>query len=191
MSDTAESILDIAERMIRDGGYHSFSFRQIADELGIKSASIHYHYPSKEDLGLAVVTRYTEHFIFALGDPSKNKHPVKLYVDAFHGAFQGSCNPCLCGVMAGEVGKLAAPIRDTLQAFSEQNIRWLKEALKVERPDWSTLKRDSIASLIFSALEGAITFAGVTGQETYLKKVSNSILELLVDDSPVTQDYEN
>ncbi len=182
MSDTAESILDIAERMIRSGGYHSFSFRQIADELGIKSASIHYHYPSKEDLGLAVVQRYTDRFMLSLGDPTERKRPIKLYVDAFNAAFQNSCNPCLCGVMAGESGKLGVPICESLQSFSEKNIAWLKQALKTERPDWSASKRESVASLIFSALEGAITFAGVTGQDTHLKKVSDSALKLLVDE---------
>ena len=66
MNERASQIIDSAIRMIRAGGYHSFSFRQIAAELGIKSASIHYHFPTKEDLGVALTKRYTENFVASL-----------------------------------------------------------------------------------------------------------------------------
>jgi len=68
MNERASQIIDTAIKMIREGGYHSFSFRQIATELGIKSASIHYHFPSKEDLGVAVMVRYTEIVVDAIAD---------------------------------------------------------------------------------------------------------------------------
>jgi TetR/AcrR family transcriptional repressor of nem operon len=69
MSDNKTKIIDAAENMIRSGGYNGFSFRDIAAEIGIKSSSVHYYYPRKEDLALEVAVRYKENFIAALGDP--------------------------------------------------------------------------------------------------------------------------
>jgi len=67
MTDTRTKILDLAEKLIRQHGYHAVSFRDLADELGIKSASIHYHFRHKEDLGEAVIARYAEAFHEGLG----------------------------------------------------------------------------------------------------------------------------
>ena len=32
---------------MRRGGFHGFSFRDLAADVGIKSASVHYHFPIK------------------------------------------------------------------------------------------------------------------------------------------------
>ena len=60
MSDIATSILDAAERRMRRGGFNGFSFREIATDVGVKSSSVHYHFPTKEKLAAAVIRRYTE-----------------------------------------------------------------------------------------------------------------------------------
>ena len=52
-STTAEDILDRAEALIQTRGYSAFSYQDISDTLGIRKASIHYHFPSKTDLGVA------------------------------------------------------------------------------------------------------------------------------------------
>ena len=110
MNETAKKITDIAERMIRDGGYHSFSFRQIADELEVKSASIHYHFPTKEALGELVTKRYTENFLASLGRPEEHKDPIGFYISAFETALKVDGRTCLCGVLAAESGRLLSLI---------------------------------------------------------------------------------
>ena len=47
MSETAERLMDLAEAHIRNAGYGGFSFRDLAAEIGIKSASVHHHFPTK------------------------------------------------------------------------------------------------------------------------------------------------
>ena len=173
------TIIDIAERMIRDGGYHSFSFRQIADELGIKSASIHYHFPSKDDLGEAVIERYTENFMTALSDPNAVAKPIQKYIAAFEGALRDSERGCLCGVLSGEAGKLPEGIRDGLKKFTEENLAWLESALMKQCPDWPKGKRKQIALLVFSALEGAISIAAMTERGEQLKAVGDSLKKLV------------
>jgi len=51
LSDTAERILDIAQDLIQRRGFNAFSYHDIAAPMGIRKASIHYHFPSKADLG--------------------------------------------------------------------------------------------------------------------------------------------
>src|SRR5690606_18314622 len=68
MGDTAQQIIDLAEDAIATKGYSAFSFREIAALMGIKSASIHYHFPTKPHLGLAVASRYRQGYAAALAD---------------------------------------------------------------------------------------------------------------------------
>ncbi len=59
MSDVAAAIMDAAERRMRKGGFSGFSFREIAADVGVKSSSVHYHFPTKENPAAAVIQRYT------------------------------------------------------------------------------------------------------------------------------------
>src|SRR6201996_9573655 len=61
MSDVKTAIMDAAERRIQLGGFGGFSFREIAADVGIKSSSVHYHFPTKEDLAAAVIRRWAEY----------------------------------------------------------------------------------------------------------------------------------
>ena len=61
-----DDLLKVAEVKVRQGGYNNFSFREIANEVGIKSASVHYHFPTKADLGAELAHQYTDAFLSAL-----------------------------------------------------------------------------------------------------------------------------
>lgn len=63
MNETAQRLMDLAEAHIRHAGYRGFSFRDLAAELGIKSASVHHHFPTKASLAAAVVRRYGDRFL--------------------------------------------------------------------------------------------------------------------------------
>ena len=116
----------IAIRRIREGGYHSFSVREIADELGIKSASIYYHFPSKEALGIAVAKDYTRLFLDSLGSPSDHANPIEHFLKAFQKALETQKAACLCGILAAESRRLPEPVRDALAGFTEGNINGYK-----------------------------------------------------------------
>ena len=60
MSEVAQALMDAAERRMRIGGFNAFSFREIAADVGVKSSSVHYHFPTKEKLAAAVIHRYTD-----------------------------------------------------------------------------------------------------------------------------------
>ena len=112
-SETAEQILDLAETLIQTRGYSAFSYQDIADALGIRKASIHYHFPSKADLGVAVINRYIDRFDAALtevaGDESQSSMAMlELYVQPYLQFARAPDRVCLCGALAGEM--LALPL---------------------------------------------------------------------------------
>src|SRR5215212_6693077 len=67
-TDTADRILDLAERLVQTRGFNGFSYADIASELGVTKASLHYHFPTKAELGRCLINRYGEAFAQALAD---------------------------------------------------------------------------------------------------------------------------
>ena len=71
-----DEILAASESLIRKVGFNGFSTRDVADAVGIKAASVHYHFPMKSDIGVAVTERYTLRFLEDLGDPvARDRRP--------------------------------------------------------------------------------------------------------------------
>lgn len=85
-----QPMLKAAENKVRLGGYSNFSFRELANEIGIKSASVHYHFPTKADLGAELAHQYTDAFIAVLGEPeahkANGKNPIDIYTQLFRNA---------------------------------------------------------------------------------------------------------
>src|SRR4030095_11910383 len=61
-TNTQRTILNLAESLLQDKGFNGFSYAHIASGLGVKNAAIHYHFPTKEELGCAVIKRYRDRF---------------------------------------------------------------------------------------------------------------------------------
>lgn len=176
-NETASQILDVAESMIREGGYFGFSFRQIADQLKIKSASVHYHYSTKEALSIAVAERYTHRFLEALGNAA-DAEAIERYVNLFKQSLETDGRACLCGILAGESGKLPDSLRRELQTFSDRNLAWLKLAFESQKPDVPAEQHHRLAMVLFSGLEGAMVFAALHGRPAHLGDVGKALLDL-------------
>src|SRR5947209_12788090 len=80
---TAQRILDIAERLIQTRGFNSFSYSDIAKELGITKASLHYHFAGKAELGQALITRYGERFAQALAQINRDRPDARAKLEAY------------------------------------------------------------------------------------------------------------
>ena len=176
MSSTRSKILDTAEEMVRAGGYNGFSFREIATLIGIKSASVHHHFPTKEALMLEVARRYHENFFAALGVPKPARHSpevqLELYCEVFKKAFQSSERSCLCGVLTNEAEQLPDSVREVVIEFVQANIAWLEQALEKSPNDLNAVKR---AELVYSALEGAMGVASLKQDQLWIDRVSEAV----------------
>src|SRR6516164_5836758 len=128
-----EEILDVAEAMIRNAGFNAFSTRDVASTVGIKAASVHYHFPTKADMGVAVTERYTDRFLNQLGDPGRFKNGarevVSLYVNSFRQTLVRDDKLCLCAVLGAEIGGLPQEVSSHTRIFFDRNLAWLRKAL--------------------------------------------------------------
>ena len=166
-SSKPDEILDAAERMARTGGYNGFSFREIAKQVGIKAASVHYHFPGKEELGVALARRYTERFLGALGAPDDPEVPpealLRRYVEAYRKSLVEDGLMCLCGVFGAEIAYLPGAVADQAKHFFDANIAWLARVLeRAAERDGAALTRTAArdeAMRRIATLEGAMILA--------------------------------
>src|SRR5258706_8540998 len=115
-SDTGEQILDLAETLIQTRGYSAFSYQDIADSLGIRKASIRYHFPSKTELGIAVVDRYIARFGAGLATISDDQSQSSMtmldfYVQPYLQFPSTPDRGCRSGALAGEMLALPPALR--------------------------------------------------------------------------------
>ena len=149
-TDTRETIMTVAKAMVQARGYNALSFREIAKDIGIKSASIHYYFPTKGDLGAAVAQRYTDDAVGSfeqlLASPLDLAARFERYIAVFRAALLNDNRMCLYGIMAAEYGDLPPPVRVAVDGFSAANARWLVQLLDAD---------EARALAIFAAIEGA------------------------------------
>lgn len=160
MSDTIDRLLDAAETSIRLRGYHAVSFRELADDLGIKSSSVHYYFRQKEDLGLAVVERYTARVFAALTEEAANAETpadnLAALCAVYRQALKGSDSICLCGMLGAESAGLPDKLATAVAAFFHANIDWIAETLPPAVPAKARRER---ATHVLATLQGAMTVA--------------------------------
>ena len=81
--DTASRILDVAERLVQSRGFNAFSYADVAWELKVTKASLHYHYPGKAELGEALIDRYTGRFVDALAAIDARENDARAKLEAY------------------------------------------------------------------------------------------------------------
>jgi len=163
-ADREAAIIQVAEDMVRHGGYNSFSFRNIASAIGIKSSSVHYHFSTKEHLGVAVTKHYTDKFIASLGNAcdlvASGKDPINIYVKAFRKALSQDKGMCLCGMLGAEADVLPERVINETRQFFVRNIAWLETAYRAKGVSKGAKEK---AVQAISLLEGAMLTSNVMG----------------------------
>jgi TetR/AcrR family transcriptional repressor of nem operon len=164
-SGTAERVLDIAERLTQIRGFNNFSYADIATELGITKASLHYHYPGKAELGQALITRYAARFDQALDDIDRDvpsaRAKLEAYADLYAGVLRNE-RMCMCGILAAEYPTLPAAMQAEVVRFFDENQKWLAKLLEEGKTDGTLTFRgqpEEVAQGILSTLEGAMLVA--------------------------------
>jgi TetR/AcrR family transcriptional repressor of nem operon len=164
-SGTAERALDIAERLTQIRGFNNFSYADIATELGITKASLHYHYPGKAELGQALITRYTERFDQALDEINRAlpnaRAKLEAYADLYAGVLRNE-RMCMCGILAAEYPTLPAAMQSEVVRFFDENQQWLAGVLADGKSEGTLTYRgraEDVAQSILSTLEGAMLVA--------------------------------
>ena len=181
-SDAAQGILNVAEELAQKRGYNGFSYADVAARLHVTKASLHYHFPSKADLGCALIARYRAIFTSALEaiDDQEADPPKKLqrYV-ALYDAVMRNDRMCLCGMLAAEYATLPPPMQTQLMLFFDANEKWLTSVLKSGCRAGSfafTETAGDRARVLVGALEGAMLVARSYGDPRRFRSAAHSLL---------------
>lgn len=180
-----DQILDYAQILVQTRGYNAMSYRDLANEIGIKTSSIHYYFPSKEDLALELVKRYRESFKEALLKiDAETKEPnlkFKRYVDLFAETVRAG-KICLCGMFASDQITLPTSTQSQVKKFYVENEEWLARLLDEGRERGKFVFEGSPAikaETIFSMLEGAMIAARLFNDEKRLLSAAKWVLSTL------------
>jgi TetR/AcrR family transcriptional repressor of nem operon len=153
-----EAILAAARRTAQAHGYSGLNFRDLADEVGIKAASIYHHFPSKADLGAAVARRYWENTAADLDSMlAETSDPVRSlyqYPDIFRKSLEADNRMCLCSFMSAEYDDLPEAVKKEVQTFADVNVAWLSKVLSAAAVVNSG-ESEQRARAIFAAVAGA------------------------------------
>jgi TetR/AcrR family transcriptional regulator, transcriptional repressor for nem operon len=183
--NTAQRILDVAERLVQSRGFNGFSYANVAAELGMTKASLHYHFPGKAELGEALIVRYAARFADALEriDAGTGDAPAKL--DAYAGLYAEVLRGgrmCLCGILAAEYETLPEPMREAIVGFFDDNVTWLTHVLAQGLSDDTLSFQGSPAEegqTILSGLEGAMLVARPYGDLGRFQSAATRLLARL------------
>jgi TetR/AcrR family transcriptional repressor of nem operon len=188
---TATRILDVAERLAQVRGFNGFSYADIAAEVGITKAALHYHFASKADLGEALISRYAARFGEALAaiDAGTTAAPAKLqgYAELYVGVLRNQ-RMCLCGMLAAEYPTLPDAMQASVVGFFDQNEAWLQDVLEQGRGDGSlhfTGPARDVARMIISCLEGAMLVTRPYGDIPRFQDAAASLMTSLTSPSAV------
>ena len=168
-TDTRQTIMNAARAMVQYRGYNALSFREIAKEVGVKSASIHYHFPTKGNLATALARQYTDDqaaYLAGVRAASQDQRSrIKGFTDSFRAALLRNNRMCLCGILAAEHVDLPAEVRVELERFTQVNVQWLAEVLSPGKTGAANKAVQRRALAIFAAVEGAQLVARSRGAD--------------------------
>jgi len=177
--DTRERILDAAERRLRSGGYNGFSFRDLAGDVDVRSASVHHHFPTKEDLVARLTARYAERFLAEVADAPTGRARIAAYRDAFRRSLESACSMCLCGLLGAESAGLPRAVSEEARRFFETARAQLAAGLEGE-----TDTPQRLATAVLAQLEGATLLARVFGDPRTFDEATDGLERLATRADP-------
>jgi len=158
---TYDSLLDLADTLIQENGFQGFSYADLAEGLGIRKASIHYHFPGKTDLGIAYCERKETRLLQMeeklLSVPA-GKARLEAYMDAFaYCAQKGQ----MCGVhaMLSDSNLFEPSLQDAVSRLAQTDLRIIADILHTGRESGELKFRGEpadLAIIINCAVKGAL-----------------------------------
>jgi len=181
--DTPTQILDVAERLVQERGFNGFSYADVAKELGVTKAALHYHFPGKAELGEALIERYARRFAEALDAVNERDidaaDKLRAYAQLYAQVFSDD-RMCLCGMLAADYATLPDPMRERVVRFFDDNEVWLSHVLDEGRKDGALHfqgRPKSVARTIVGGLEGAMLVARPYGDIDRFRQAASLLID--------------
>lgn len=173
-TDTKREILDIAERLWLDRGYNGFSYQHIARELGVKSAAVHYHFPSKQDLGVALVERMRRRFS-RWADRVARDHDgfwprLRAYFAIYTAYLDDDHKVCPSGILDAEFHTISEEMQDAARALTREMHGWLTALFREGRARGEVCfvgEPAGAAAVVGATVQGALQVARAIGKRSF------------------------
>ncbi len=187
-TDTKLKILDTAQELIQKLGVNAMSYADISTAVGIRKASIHYYFPSKEDLLVSLLERYTPSFFRLVDSILESSESAETKLRRYCGLFEAtlSCGEqdkiCLCGMIGAEVKTLSPSLTEQIAHFFQGNEIRLTKLLTQGKDEGAfgfSGDTEAMAKLIISLLEGELLIARVHGNVTHFRLVVEQLFQLV------------
>ena len=170
-TDRKEQILEVAEELLLVRGFSAFSYQDLSDRLGITKASIHHHFPSKEELGLALCDRFEEEYARigeSAGDTPRDFLEAMLAFGAEMARMGDRC--CPGGVLQAEYNALPPKFRDRVDVLFKRVHEHMTSTLEAGRAAGQLAFSGEPADhawFVLSLMHGAALSARVHGAPVY------------------------
>jgi AcrR family transcriptional regulator len=184
VKSTKEKIVDLAEELIRTKGYNGFSYKDISSILSIKNAAIHYHFPTKEELGIAVIRRSRDglknHIEVSLSTSETSHNRLEEFIDIYRKSYQKHLI-CFMGALGSSFDHLPKGMQQELKLASKEIRDWVKSILEEgQKKGEFTFKGNATdrADTLIASLLASLVLSKVTGENVLEKAVSQIKLDL-------------
>lgn len=174
-ADTRELLLDATQMLIQTRGYNAFSYADLTQIVNIRKASIHYHFPTKVDLGVAVTRRYRKNFSEQLASISELKISWIEKIGHYANLYKNVLNEnrlCLCAALASDIQTLPLKLQNETRGFLTDNVAWLSQIINK--------KNSEAAHMILSTLQGGMMLAKSLGNvdDTFNRIIKELVYKL-------------
>lgn len=172
-----DQILDHAITLMMLRGYNGFSYRDLSELVGVKTSSIHYYFPSKDDLVLEAVRQYSDEVMAGLRSVNASlsaEAKLAAYTKMFGKTLGDGDQICLCGMLAADIESLPDSVREAVQAFFRANEAWLAKVLAAGAAEGTLVvngSAESAARTLFAALQGSVLASRLFHTKSRLKDV--------------------
>ncbi len=186
--DTRTQILDTAQELIQRVGLNAMSYADISTAVGIRKASIHYHFPSKDNLVVALLDRYSPYFFrlfdVILDSPESPEIKLRRYCDLFVATLSSGNQDkaCLCGMLGAELKTLNSPLTEQVAKFYQDNQTRLVQLLQQGRETGEFKfpgQVQSMAMVIFSMLEGGMLITRADGGVAQFREMVEQLIQVV------------
>jgi len=172
MTDTREQIMDRAAQLLMSRGYNGFSYRDISSHLGVKNAAVHYHFPVKADLAVALVEEHRQLLRSRTSEFMAYGGSALEQIEGFFAITSKQCHigRCICPIGAFSIDYTDLPeeVRKATSRFMDETLKWLTQVLEVGREQNEfNFNGDAQprALLVLGSLQGARQMARINGIE--------------------------
>ncbi len=165
-NDTRKLALKRGHFYLQTVGFNGFSFQDLADDLGIRKASLHYYFSSKEDFGLALIKEYEDHFNIFIEKSAELPaiEQMEKWIQFFYSMSKDHLRLCPLGVLSCELFSLTPKMQKQLVSFQSKQRLWTSKTLKKgikEKTFQKNLNIPWATEMILAGVQGSLQISRI------------------------------